>query len=295
MVHSLPIELLRQFLCDSGWYDLQDKTFRSIIDAQLICAMGPPGGGRNKMTPRFMRHFSTLCVTSFNDETLSVIFNTIVKWNNKIAKFDSEISSLSSSVVEATLQTYRNAMRELRPTPMKSHYTFNLRDFSRVIQGVCLCKPYEGFTKDVYIRLWVHEALRVFSDRLIDENDQEWFFGNINELVSINFKRKLDELFMPLYKGDQTQATVEVSRNLLFAKFLDPNVAVKQYKEVSDFEALGSTVDQYLEDYNGESKKPMDLVMFMFAIEHATRIARVLAMPGGNMLLVGIGGSGDKV
>jgi dynein heavy chain len=289
-----PIELLRQFLCDSGWYDLGDKTFKKIIDTQLICAMGPPGGGRNKMTPRFMRHFSTLCVTSFNDETLEVIFNSIMNWNCKIAKFDSEISSLSSNIVSATLQTYRNAMRELRPTPMKSHYTFNLRDFSRVIQGVCLCRPYEGFTKDTFIRLWVHESLRVFSDRLIDEADQEWFFKNTNELVSIHFKRKLDELFMPLYKGDQTQATVEVSRNLLFAKFLDPSAAIKLYKEVSDFEGLSSTVDQYLEDYNGESKKPMDLVMFMFAIEHATRIARVLAMPGGNMLLVGIGGSGRQ-
>ena len=67
-------------------YDNKEKTFQSIVDSQLVCAMAPPGGGRNPMTPRFMRHFSTLCITSFDDMTLDTIFSQIMDWHFRVQK-----------------------------------------------------------------------------------------------------------------------------------------------------------------------------------------------------------------
>lgn len=54
---------------------------------------------------------------------------------------------------------------ELLPTPMKSHYTFNLRDLSKVFQGMLMVTPSSCKDKETMERLWVHEACRVFHDR----------------------------------------------------------------------------------------------------------------------------------
>ena len=75
-------------------------------------------------------------------------------------------------MVQATLQVYQETMRSFLPTPSKSHYVFNLRDFSRVIHGVLLLPAVRMTENDKLIRLWIHEIYRVFYDRLIEEEDR---------------------------------------------------------------------------------------------------------------------------
>ena len=74
-----PIELIRQWMDFRGWYDRKAiGEFRNLVDVNFVCAMGPPGGGRNPITARLMRHFNFLAFTELEDESKRVIFGTIL-------------------------------------------------------------------------------------------------------------------------------------------------------------------------------------------------------------------------
>jgi dynein heavy chain len=47
-----PIELLRQFQDYRGMYDRKQRFWRDIEDVTLCAACGPPGGGRQEVSPR---------------------------------------------------------------------------------------------------------------------------------------------------------------------------------------------------------------------------------------------------
>ena len=116
-------------------YDRKDLSFRQLQDTQFVTAMGPPGGGRNSVTNRYLRHFSVVSVTAFDNDTLGTIFSALVDWWMRRVGFGGSMTKLAKPLVSATLEVYETIQKELLPTPTKSHYTFNLRDVSKVIQA----------------------------------------------------------------------------------------------------------------------------------------------------------------
>ena len=275
-----PIELLRQWMDHRGWYDLKENEFRRLVDIQFCAAMGPPGGGRTKITQRYVRHFNVINFCNFSDESLARVFGTILDWHMQFG-FAGAVKQLSSQTVEATIAVYNTISQNLLPTPAKSHYTFNLRDLSKVFQGIQMGQSSVIKDKESFVKLWAHELLRVFHDRLIDVPDREWFI----DLITKNVKEVYNLDYAKLRGGHDA---------LLFADFSDPKASKKVYQEISDRETLQKTMDNYLEDYNQMTSKPMNLVLFASAIDHISRISRVINQPYGNALLVGVGGSGRK-
>lgn len=100
--------------------------------------MGPPGGGRTFVTPRFLRHMNLISLTNFDEDTLKLIFGTILTWYMKKSNFNQDLLKFEPKLIFGTLMIYKEVIDELLPTPVKSHYLFNLRDFSKVIFGICM-------------------------------------------------------------------------------------------------------------------------------------------------------------
>jgi len=48
------------------------------------------------------------------------------------------IRGLTQDLVDSTVEVYDMITSQLLPTPAKSHYTFNLRDLSKVFQGMLM-------------------------------------------------------------------------------------------------------------------------------------------------------------
>lgn len=132
--------------------------------------MGPPGISGNPITNRYVRHYNILYIEPYSDIAQKQIFTTVMDWMfQRTAKtaWASSVKSLKDSLVQATISTYTEIQNRFKPTPAKSHYTYNLRDVSKVFQGISKSEPRALPREEDMIKLWAHECQRVFHDRLV--------------------------------------------------------------------------------------------------------------------------------
>uniref|UniRef100_A0A8C5FLE3 Dynein, axonemal, heavy chain 6 n=1 Tax=Gadus morhua TaxID=8049 RepID=A0A8C5FLE3_GADMO len=272
-----PIELLRQFQDFSGFYDREKFFWKEIKDMTIAAACAPPGGGRNPVSPRFMRHFSMLCLPTPSEHSLKRIFNAIL--SGFFSDFPQAVRGCAGSIVNAAVEIYQRMSVDLLPTPAKSHYVFNLRDLSKCVQGMLQCQPGTVRDQTQTFRLFCHECQRVFHDRLINNQDKTYFNVIVSEMAS---------------KGRPW--LYFVTKPIIFGDFIKMGAAKegRVYEDLTDMDRIRAVLQDYLDDYNSVFSKETKLVFFQDAVEHVARIARMIRQERGNALLVGVGGTGKQ-
>ena len=134
---------------------------------------------------------------------------------------------------------------------------------------------------DNVIKLWVHEAERIYGDRLVNAANLATYRGVAADLVGKSFAK----FNLKKYFG----ATPEP---LIFAQFVG-SLDDKLYDQFPSAEALSQRLTEALSSYN-ELNAVMDLVLFEDAMKHACKVSRIIAADQGHALLVGVGGSGKQ-
>ncbi|KAL3313636.1 Dynein heavy chain 2, axonemal [Cichlidogyrus casuarinus] len=272
-----PLELIRQWLDYGFWYNRQKQTVTNVANMYLLSAMGPPGGGRMVISRRLQSKFNCIVLNFPTPANLYRIFGSMLA--QKMHGFEDDAKTVMTALTDATLELYNRVVSRFLPTPAKLHYLFNLRDISKVFQGLLRADSKLQDTRSSMLRLWIHESFRVFADRLVDEKDHQSFM----ELLSEQLGHFFDTTFNNLCPSKSPP---------IFTHFMHPSFL---YEDVQNVDKLRTFLNNTLDEYNNTpGTARIELVLFRDAMEHICKLVRVITQARGNMLFIGIGGSGRQ-
>ncbi|XP_014673291.1 PREDICTED: dynein heavy chain 8, axonemal-like [Priapulus caudatus] len=287
-------EIVRQLVENKGFYNL-DKPgeFTNIVDLQFLAAMGQPCGGRNDIPNRLKRHLAIFNCTIPSDRSIDKIFRVIACGHYCTERgFSPSIRDTILALVTCSRMLWQVTKVSMLPTPSKFHYVFNLRDLSRIWQGMLSAAPSVVNCKTTVLALWKHECCRVIADRFVDQEDCTWFENALVKVIRDNLGSEAGDVvkettyFCDFYR-EAPEVTTEEQEGT------DGPDTV--YEPVTDMAVLEGRLALLLAQYNESVRGAgMDLVFFRDAVVHIIRICRMLRMPQGHALLVGVGGSGKQ-
>uniref|UniRef100_A0A8B9I210 Dynein axonemal heavy chain 5 n=1 Tax=Anser brachyrhynchus TaxID=132585 RepID=A0A8B9I210_9AVES len=252
-------EIVRQLMEQKGFYNLEKPgEFTNVVDIQFVAAMIHPGGGRNDIPQRLKRHFTIYNCTLPSSSSIDKIFRTVAEgYFCEQRGFPEEICKLASALVSTARKVWQTTKAKMLPTPAKFHYIFNLRDLSRIWQGILTVTSEVCRSISVLVALFQHECRRVIADRFTSQSDKDWFEDMMKKVAILN--------------------------------------APKIYEPIPSLDYLAERLQMFMQQYNETIRgSKMDLVFFKDAITHLIKISRIIRTPQGNALLVGVGGSGKQ-
>eukprot|EP00118_Oscarella_pearsei_P016795 m.162667 g.162667 ORF g.162667 m.162667 type:complete len:4507 (+) comp38847_c0_seq1:65-13585(+) len=279
----LPLEVLRQLVDAGGFHDTKKFAWKNVSGVTPVVGCGPLRGKSHSFSPRLLRHFGVVNYCHPGTLTMQHIYEVVLGVFLERSHFAKRIFGYVSSAVSAAIYVYQCMVTQLKPTPSKYHYCFNMRDLSKVILGIFQVQPAVVTSIEVFNDLVSHESERVFADRLVDAKDRDAFYSSLADAQRINFKKALS--------ADKLK-----SERVIFASVLnmDRSSSTRQYSPSTDISKLGRVLDETLVRMNMAQSKNERLVFFKEAVEHTLRCVRVFQQSSSHILMIGVGGVGKK-
>ncbi|OQE44831.1 hypothetical protein PENCOP_c002G07590 [Penicillium coprophilum] len=263
------ISFLRQLVEQNGFWRTTDKTWVTLDRIQFVGACNPPtDAGRTPMAERFLRHAPLIMVDYPGEISLNQIYGT---FNSAVLKILPLLRGYSEALTRAMVQFYLESQTRFTPQ-IQPHYVYSPRELTRWVRGLYeAIKPLETLSVEGLVRIWAHEALRLFQDRLVDEEERAWTADAVRRIALEHFPTIDDQEAL---KGP-----------ILFSNWLSKNYVPVEQESLRDF------VKARLRTFC-EEEVDVPLVLFNDVLEHALRIDRVFRQPQGHLILIGVSGSG---
>ncbi|KDO31249.1 hypothetical protein SPRG_03866 [Saprolegnia parasitica CBS 223.65] len=285
------LALMRQHMDYRTIFDRIDLGFRKeIVDVQYLSAMNPTAGSFI-IDERLQRHYALFACMMPSKEDLKTIYNSILKGHLGFG-FGNAVVNASEVFVALSIAAHEDIANKFLPSATKFVYNWNMRELSNVVQGLTRSKGEFYPTVESFARLWIHETTRVFCDRMINNEDVDKFTDRMRE-ISKKFLPDVDQdkLFPKPSTGEDEEPGTIVN---IYTTFATPVAGADSvYLPVAGMKQLNKVLTDQLDDYN-QKYSMMNLELFGNAMEHVTRICRIIGNPGGNAMLIGVGGSGKQ-
>ena len=263
------ITFLRQLVEQNGFWRTSDKTWVTLERIQFVGACNPPTDvGRTPMGDRFLRHAPLIMVDYPGEVSLEQIYGT---FNGAVLKIIPSLRGYAQALTKAMVQFYLESQVRFTPA-IQPHYVYSPRELTRWVRGIYeAIRPLETLTLEGLVRIWAHEALRLFQDRLVAEDERKWTEETCRRLALEHFP-SMDEV-------------VALKGPILFSNWLSKNYVPVDREQLRDF------VKARLKTFC-EEEVDVPLILFNDVLEHVLRIDRVFRQPQGHLILIGVSGSG---
>ncbi|KAF8477357.1 dynein heavy chain, N-terminal region 1-domain-containing protein [Kalaharituber pfeilii] len=263
------ISFLRQLVEQNGFWRTSDKTWVTLDRIQFVGACNPPtDAGRTPMGDRFLRHAPLIMVDYPGELSLLQIYGT---FNNALLKIIPSLRGYAEPLTKAMVQFYLESQQRFTPK-IQPHYVYSPRELTRWVRGLYeALKPLESLSVEGLVRIWAHEALRLFEDRLVGEDERKWTQEAVNRIALEHFPGI-----------DEAKA---LNGPILFSNWLSKNYVPVEREQLRDF--ARARLKTFCEE-----EVDVPLILFNDVLEHVLRIDRVFRQPQGHLILIGVSGSG---